>query len=518
MLQMDTGGIPDADTGSGFDRNAALDAVDQALQFGRQSVMGGMGDEGGRQQFAGADSRPIPYSPNSGSPLTPRQPTPEVPGTRGNDLIKSIRGGQRTSMLEGDEQEQSFAEGGPVEEDYDPEGDPQAAEQQPAIPADGTVAGEYSPQMSGDYSPRGMQGPHVKLRNAAKGIMAYLMGSGAAPASKVAQLEQQADPEGTLDPNDRKLAAVQAASQQGPEQGWAVVQHYRRTYDAYKAHGAAALARGDLTNAANSLTQAYTNLPDGYSIKFTPDVNGVRADMMEGDKLIRSQNYSPQQLAQFIRSPQAAFDQVLSKGSINTFGSLSAPQQQQAQAAPAEPQAEDPEAALEARSRKIFPWVSQESQRQRWIAEQLETQQNREAVTEGKVGAAAKTAEGRVEAAKVYAGGREKVARVNAKARLLETLKKVEASASSARERNQASIVRQALQSAPLGLDINQFATQMKGQGVDISKWMGAVQSGQAAPAPSAGGQPQQPASGGGQQQGDRFWRDQQGNIIGRKW
>lgn len=291
---------------------------------------------------------------------------------------------------------QRFADGGAVD-DQDQGGfnpdvgatpDPAAAQQGAS-----DVAGYFSDKAADSEGK--FQAGNDSMRGGVKRFMAYLTGADAATPEEVQETEKEVDPDGTMDPADRKLAAIQKATDGdgGEKNGFRYIQHYRQKYDAFKSHAAAAIAAGDLTNAAKSATEAYTNLPDGYNIKFEPAGNQFNVTMSEGDKVVKQAVVSPQQMTQFLRGPRSQFDNLVSKGGINVLSDIAAsgpreprtvqqnghigsapgavPVRPQAGAAPEEERNVDTAAGIEAQARRIFPTVGQGQQREKWIAERL---------------------------------------------------------------------------------------------------------------------------------------------------
>lgn len=310
---------------------------------------------------------------------------------------KALSAGRQEMTGSGSDQQQHFAEGGAVGDDegeswsppaeggYQP--DPTGPTQEQA----GLAGDQLKPAAEGAFD----QGAQGKMKR----FMAYLTGADAAAPEEVQAAEKEVDPDGTMDPADRKLATIKAAAEGdgGEKNGFRYIQHYRQKYDAFKAHAAAAITAGDLENAAKSATEAYTNLPDGYDIKFTAakDKGLINATMSENGKLVKQITISPEKMTTFLRGPDSQFDALLSKGGINVINSLAAPSQAPQSArtfagagtagsaalaarTPA-PQAGaertlDTTAGIEAQAKRIFPSVGESQQREKWIATQLATQ------------------------------------------------------------------------------------------------------------------------------------------------
>lgn len=112
--------------------------------------------------------------------------------------------------------------------------------------------------------------------------MAYLSGQGGVSPEVAQAMEQQVDPQGQMDPSERKLQAIQRTG--APDKAFALMQHYRGKFNAYSAFARAALqgAGGRPPNpmaAADALNQAYSNVPDGNSMHFTPTRGGMRVSV-----------------------------------------------------------------------------------------------------------------------------------------------------------------------------------------------------------------------------------------------
>jgi hypothetical protein len=266
-----------------------------------------------------------------------------------------------------------------------------------------------------------------------KYIMRYLSRADAADPRQVQQLEQKVDPSGTKDPNQRTVDAVtQAAKQGGLETGYAVAQSYAQRYEASRAFAAAALSGsqgkpGDITAAAQAANKAFTNLPNGMNATFTPSENGVTVTVTKGKKT-STYDLSAGQFNQLLRGTPGQFDHIMAMQvpqtlqlltqtatkdsgggtSADTAGVVSSPTGQpvtnvgiyNTQNNPtAKPQLgyinsqteQQPDHSqdivygkgdwavtkqdydrLTALSTKLFPWVSQQPQREAWLAKQLD--------------------------------------------------------------------------------------------------------------------------------------------------
>ena len=101
----------------------------------------------------------------------------------------------------------------------------------------------------------------------------YLTGAGNLAPDIVTALEQRIDPQGSMAPGERAMAAL--SSGLTPDTAFGLMQHYRTRYNAYAGGARAALSQGNLAQAAANGTQALGNIPTGYDIRFAPARDGV---------------------------------------------------------------------------------------------------------------------------------------------------------------------------------------------------------------------------------------------------
>lgn len=275
------------------------------------------------------------------------------------------------------------------------------------------------------------------MQGGLKRFMRYLTGDAERP-EVVAQAEAAVDPSNQMSPGDKKIATIKSAVQQGgPEVGWRFLQSYRQKYEALR-QSAAAVADGtqdrpgDPAQAAQLATQAYTNVPDGTDVHFVASKGGFTATVTSGDKVLAQVPLSPQQFRQFIAGPHAQFDYVMETSPAVALQKIAGGGDQQASAdngqqQPAAPQAapgafketteamnamgkqpagksseEDDGLEISNMSRlntvanRLFPYVGQADQRNRWIAAQIEKAQQ--------YGSAEKVAQNRADAMRDVAG------------------------------------------------------------------------------------------------------------------
>lgn len=103
--------------------------------------------------------------------------------------------------------------------------------------------------------------------------MAYLAGDGAVSPEIAQALEQQIDPQGQLNPTQRAAAAIGVAPNE--EAKFGLLQHYRTKFNAYSGAAKAALAQGNLGEAAKSATMAMDAVPNGQRTYFAPAQGGL---------------------------------------------------------------------------------------------------------------------------------------------------------------------------------------------------------------------------------------------------
>jgi hypothetical protein len=142
--------------------------------------------------------------------------------------------------------------------------------------ADGGVI----PSQPGDDQ---QQGNGAQLPDPRK-TMAYLAGAGNMPPDAAMALEQRVDPQGQMDPAERKLSAVAAAGT--PQAQFSLLQHYRTRFNAYSAAAQAAMDQGNMALAAQHATNAMSNVPNGHSVQFAPAKGGL---MMQSKKIGQQQ-------------------------------------------------------------------------------------------------------------------------------------------------------------------------------------------------------------------------------------
>jgi len=136
-------------------------------------------------------------------------------------------------------------------------------------------------------------------------VMSYLSGADSVPTQ---QAESQVDPAGTMDPNDRKLAAI--VTQPNLDAQWQVLQGFRNKYEHSKQFAAVAADQDNLQAAAHAANLAFQNVPDGQNWQFEPTGTGIRMTVTRPDGVRQYQDFSPQAFTGFLKGPRSMFDAV----------------------------------------------------------------------------------------------------------------------------------------------------------------------------------------------------------------
>jgi hypothetical protein len=184
-----------------------------------------------------------------------------------------------------------------------------------AIPESAPGEGDISAQNQGPPTTLSDMGGAIKqgAQSLFPKMARYLQGADAAPRQVVAALENQIDPNNTMDQNERSMRTIEAASHDSSDVGWGVMQYYRAQFNAMKGGAAVALAKGSNPEVvAQNLTNAYSFLPDGNKVTFAPAKSGgyvAQVHTMDGDT--QSYQLSPEQLNQFVRSNDGAYDNLM---------------------------------------------------------------------------------------------------------------------------------------------------------------------------------------------------------------
>lgn len=264
--------------------NQAMETVSSLFDFGRQKHgLGGGGDQapmGGTWGQMPNTSGPITPTPEGrmigGSPRPGEiNPTPlhdddsdtgySSPTATGLPAPK-VQGAKRGGAIA------SYADGGSVDDDA---GGPDVEDA-----AQGGQQSQQGNQQPQQGVPGQVQQGIPTGQGSPKRAIGYLTGEGAMPSQNVMALEQKVDPHGQMPPEIRKLLAVHAAAQQGPEAGWAAMQHYRQRFLMLNGVAAAQMKGnqqkpGNPALAAKTATDAYSNSLDGNRIAFQPNPQGM---------------------------------------------------------------------------------------------------------------------------------------------------------------------------------------------------------------------------------------------------
>jgi hypothetical protein len=255
------------------DLGDATDAVKGALAYGRAKY--GMPPV----VMAAVDQRPLPGAQTQDNSegqwtgqglqrpaqgvlkVTPKAFNPRDFLPKSSDAGSNVQGAARGGTVKG------MADGGDM---MDPKNTP-------VTPAGGNIVsmdqGGVMPSSSGGM-PQPQQG----------GLKTYLTGQDAIPPDAAQALESKVDPQGQMEPNERKLRAVASAPDKDSQFG--LMQYYRQRFNAHSAFAQAA-AKGspqkppDLNASTQAATQAYHNLPDGNAMTFTPTKSGVHVNVRD---------------------------------------------------------------------------------------------------------------------------------------------------------------------------------------------------------------------------------------------
>jgi hypothetical protein len=258
----------------GADTSASSDTSNKANTFGMPGLMG-QNSNPGSMYLAGGGA--IPDDTQDSGDAAPPSTDPFAmisaalqTGRKKFGLPAKFFGGDEQSEPaenDGDEDDvQSFAEGGEVEGEEPEQG---------VIP-DGNTDREEQPQQGG-MTPSGN----------AQGAIAYLSGQGGVGPEIAAALERQVDPQGQMEPSQRKMLAIAQAGD--PDKAFQLMQHYRQKFNAYGAFAKAALqgSGGRPPNpaaAADALNKAYEHVPDGKQLRFAPAQGGMSVSIGGGQQ------------------------------------------------------------------------------------------------------------------------------------------------------------------------------------------------------------------------------------------
>lgn len=152
---------------------------------------------------------------------------------------------------------QSFDDGGMVDEE-----EPDTGEQGGMIP-------EQPQQGSPQGVTAGGNAPPVNP----KALIQYMGGAGGIAPDVVSAMERQVDPAGAMDASQRFMAVLGKAP--SPDVASGILQYGRARYNMLSAAAKASLSKGDFAGAAGYATQAFANVPTGYSIQFAPTKEGL---------------------------------------------------------------------------------------------------------------------------------------------------------------------------------------------------------------------------------------------------
>jgi hypothetical protein len=276
------------DPGNTADFDNALGVVQQALQYGRktngmpatfvgnQSATGGSpddeSDQTAQQQGAGGYATGgVVERPYRNKWFAKNHPGQKQPWGKAKGFLNGgdVDDPETAFKLPGPGADSMAFDNGGVLPDPTGGGDmdnPANAGRPPA-PSDN----QPTPQPGQTQTDPSQQSPPQKMAG-------YIMGADGVTPDVAQAAETQVDPQGQMDPSQRKLLAI--AQQGNPQQAWGLMQHYRQKFNAYNAFAKVA-AQGtpqkpaDLGASTQAATQAYQNVPDGTSMTFTPKGNKV---------------------------------------------------------------------------------------------------------------------------------------------------------------------------------------------------------------------------------------------------
>ncbi len=272
------GVIEDSDTGNSQEAPSdPFSIVTEALNYGRKMYgVGQLFAKGVRDAFAGADkqlSRDINTAAGRRAPAL---------GQTGEDVSRAVsdEGGSGDVPDDARAMTMNQALGGMDQDEGIQWGDtfvPGQRKDTMNLEEGGVIPDE------GDETPAPDEGGGGSQQSA----MAYLSGQGAVPPEVAQAMEQRVDPQGMMDPSERKMQALASAG--SPDKAFGLMQHYRQKFMAYNTFAKAALqgAGGRPPNpaaAADALTKAYENVPDGQSMRFTPTRGGMQVSIRGGRK------------------------------------------------------------------------------------------------------------------------------------------------------------------------------------------------------------------------------------------
>ncbi len=326
-MQFDEGGVvPDAldqtsETGGQPDQvsdriNRALTLVNQALMYGYQKF----GLNGGQQaQQAPEQALPTPQDGANDSENDNDEDDGVIP-------------------------EQSFAEGGEVEDPADsslipeqeamPEGvdtsgvaplsEPtdwesrrkktaegmrQRVDQLAANPAFHTTEGEAA----------GYQAIGQAASGGASRIMQMLQGAFAADPAEVQRAEDMAKHEHPDNPGAQKLAAVEIGSGGDVEKALTFLQANRKPFELARGFAANALDDNNLESAAKAATKAYHNVLDGTDVDFHPIRGGIAVSIKPIDGPAQLATLTIPQFRDWLTKQSGQYDNIYHKGA---YGSI----------------------------------------------------------------------------------------------------------------------------------------------------------------------------------------------------
>lgn len=292
----------------------ALDAVQAAMDYGQQKVMGG-----GQPPATTTDAQPQASASDSqsfeeGGPVLPISPQlPSLGDEHAMDMSRLSTSAAKRAQAAATKRSsgtQSYAEGGAVE---DPQEEPQAAPQaqddaggspDPALPVgnqgDATplprppAPANWPQDRAGILPTTSSSDTQGQVNQATNGeqpqqqpqvdpalIQGYLRGDSAASKQTYDAFANRADPRSTMLPDARNIATVQKALEDaGPKAAFGIVQYDRKNWDHEMNLARLALTQGKPADVVRHLNEAYHYMPDGTHIDWSQnEAGGYRAEV-----------------------------------------------------------------------------------------------------------------------------------------------------------------------------------------------------------------------------------------------
>ena len=341
-----SGAINTSDAPSETGSNA-LDAVQAALDYGRKDISGGA--QQGDQSFE--EGGPV-------LPVGPKLvPIEDQHALDMNQLSTSAAKRAQSAVTKRSSGTQSFEEGGAVQdEQIEPqaapqpvegdetgapdqnatgtppaqaqsiEGDTGTAQPRPALDVEGASGQGRAEQQrpAQDNEPGHLDATQAPITDL---IKRYLSGDGAASKQSAEAYANTADPQHQMQPDERNLAAVQAAMEKaGPKAAFGIIQYDRKNWDHEQNLARLALTQGRPDEVVKHLNEAYHYMPDGTHIAFSQSEMGYRAEVefnKDGKTSYQNVDLTSEQLHDWVNIGKTGqFDAVYEKGGATVLQML----------------------------------------------------------------------------------------------------------------------------------------------------------------------------------------------------